>query len=104
MVPMPAVAMPPVMPVPAAVPVMVMPVTVPAHFLRLETVDFVRRGDRGLDRFIPGRPMSAVCKRIWRQRCRLRARGQRHSAGDSANSEFQKVTAFHDISSFVIHE
>jgi hypothetical protein len=56
-----------------------------------------------LDRFIPGRPMSAVCKRIWRQRCRLRARGQRHSAGDSANSEFQKVTAFHDISSFVIH-
>jgi hypothetical protein len=57
-----------------------------------------------LDRFIRGRQVSAFRERIWHQRCCLRARGQRRGAGGSAKGEFQKVTAFHDISSFVIHE
>jgi hypothetical protein len=34
----------------------------------------------------------------------LRARGKRGGAGGGSKCEFQKVTAFHDISSFVVHE
>jgi hypothetical protein len=88
----PATTMPPVTPVPVAV--------TPVHFLGLETVHLVGGGKRGLDGFFRGRQVSAFRERIWRKRCCLRACGKRRGAGGSAKSEFQKVTTFHDISSF----
>jgi hypothetical protein len=97
-------AMPPVIPVPTAVPVAVVPVTVPVHLLGLETVHLVGSGERGLSRFLRRRLVSVFCERIWRQRGCLRARGKRGGAGGGSKCEFQKVTTFHDISSFVIHE
>lgn len=92
--PVPAVpaAMPtPVTTVPVPVPVM------PTHFLGLEAVHFVLGGDSGTD--IRRQP-AAFFERMRRKWCCLRAGGQRSGAGGKSNSEFQKVAAFHVISSW----
>ena len=88
------------MAVPAPVPAMPVPVPAmsPAHLLGLEMVDFVLGGDGGTD--ILREQPAAFFQRMRRKRCSLRSRGQRGSAGGKSNGEFQKVAAFHVISSW----
>jgi hypothetical protein len=92
---MPAVAMPAPM---SAVPVP-MPVMSPAHFLRRKTIGFLLGGHGRTGVLIRRRQPAAFFKRMRRKRCGLRSRGQRGGARGKSKSEFQKVTAFHDISS-----
>jgi hypothetical protein len=94
---MPAVTMPAPM---ATVPAMpaAMPVMTPAHLFGLETVHFVFGGDSRTD--IRGRQPAAFFQRMRCEWCCMRARGQRGGAGGKSNSEFQKVAAFHVISSW----
>ena len=79
----------------------VMPVMSPAHFLRLEAIDLVARCHGGMGIFAGGRQSSALGKRLRRKRGGLRARSQGGRSGGKSKGEFQKVAAFHDISSFV---
>ena len=99
----PVTAMPaaPVPTVPAAMPtpVTAVPVPVPVmptHLLGLEMIHFVLGGDSGTH---IGRQPAAFFERMRRKWCCLRAGGQRSGAGGKSNSEFQKVAAFHVISS-----
>src|SRR5450755_3676012 len=94
----PVTAMPAAMPTPVtAVPVPV-PVMPPAHLLGLETVHFVFGGDSGTE--IPGEQPAVFFKRMRRKRCCLRSRGQCGGARGKSNGNFQKVAAFHDVSSW----
>jgi hypothetical protein len=81
--------------VPAAVMAMPMP---PAHLFGLEMIDIVLRGDRGF-RIFAARRHEAGFRRYRRQRRGFRARSKRGSASDISKGEFQKVAAFHHISS-----
>ena len=86
-------------PVVATVPAAVMPAPVaPTHLFGLEPIDIILRGDRGVRAFAV-RWREAVFRRYRRQRCGLRARSKRCSAGDISKGEFQKMAAFHHISS-----
>jgi len=86
----------------ATVPAAVMPAAVaPAHLFGLEAIDIVLRGDRGF-RTIAVRWREAVFHRYRRQRRGLRARSKRGSTGDISQGEFQKVAAFHLISSLAL--
>ena len=96
-VPAPVTAVPVV---PSPVPVMV-PVMAPPHFLRLQLFHLGPAGDRGTDILIRGRQQPAFRKRLRRQWCCLRTGRDRGSTGGYSNGDFQKVTAFHDISFFV---
>jgi len=73
----------------------------PAHFFRLETVDLVTRGDGGLGIRAIGK-RSALDERLRHQGGGLRTRGERHATCRKSKGEFQKVPAFHDISSSAI--
>jgi hypothetical protein len=72
----------------------------PAHLFGLEAVHLVARGNSWAGVFIRRRHPSVFCERMRRKRCGLGADGQRGSAGGCSKGEFQKVAAFHDISSF----
>jgi hypothetical protein len=90
--------------VPAAVMTMTMPMPVPpAHLFGLEMIDVVLRGDRGFRTFA-ARRHEAGFRRYRRQRRGLRARSKRSSTGDISKGEFQKVAAFHHISSLAHRE
>ena len=67
--------------------------------LRLETIDFVLCNDRGLGGFA-ARRHETLYSRNRRQRRGIRGRSKCCGCGGSgkSNSEFQKMTAFHDIS------
>jgi hypothetical protein len=96
-VPAPMAAAPapmtPMAPMPSPVPVMS-----PAHLFRPELIDIVLRDDRGF-RALAARRQEALLWRNRRQRRRLRARSKRRRACNKSKGEFQKVAAFHDISS-----
>jgi hypothetical protein len=81
-----------------AMPMPSVPVMSPADFFRLEVVHIVLRDDRGLRAFAPS--MLRRNRRQWRRIC---AGSKCRSARGYAKGEFQKMTAFHDISSLV-HE
>ena len=68
----------------------------PTHLLGLEMIHFVLGGDSGTD---IGRQPAAFFERMRRKWCCLRANSQRSGAGGKSNGEFQKVAAFHVISS-----
>jgi hypothetical protein len=74
------------------------PVMAPAHLLGLDTVNLVFGGDSGTD--ILREQPAASFQRMRRKWCGLRAHCQRGGAGGKSSSEFQKVAAFHDISSW----
>jgi hypothetical protein len=73
----------------------------PTHFFGLEPIDFIACGDGGLGIRIGGE-LTIRNQRLRRQRCSLRARGERDSASRKSKGESQKVPAFHDISSSAI--
>jgi hypothetical protein len=88
----------------ATVPAAVMPAPVaPTHLFGLEPIDIVLRGDRGF-RTLAMRWREAMFRRYRRQRRGLRARSKRGSTGDISQGEFQKVAAFHHISSLAHRE
>jgi hypothetical protein len=63
-------------------------------------LDLIARGHGGTSIVGGGQP-AACAKRLRRKRRSLRARGERRGSGGKSNGEFQKVPAFHDISSLV---
>jgi hypothetical protein len=79
-------------------PMAVMPVMPPPHFFGLEAIDLVARGHGGMDIFIGGR-QPALTGQLRRKRRGLRARGEGGGSSGKSNSEFQKISALHDISS-----
>jgi hypothetical protein len=72
----------------------------PAHFFRREAIDLLARRDGGLGIRIDGQ-FGVVGERRRHQRRGLRARCKRDAARGKSKGEFQKVSAFHDISSSV---
>jgi hypothetical protein len=93
----PVPAMPAAMPTPVPTVPVPVPVMPPAHLLGLEMIHFVLGGDSGTD---IGRQPAAFFERMRRKWCCLRANSQRGCAGGKSNSKFQKVAAFHVISSW----
>lgn len=91
---MPAATPTPTTPAPAAT-------AAPAHFFRFETIDFFTRSDGGMGILIGGE-LTVRNQRLRRQGGSLRTRGERHAACGKSKGEFQKVPAFHDISSSAI--
>jgi len=79
-------------------PMAVMPVMSPPHFFGLEAIDLIARGHGGMGIFIGGK-LSALTERLRQKRRGLRARGKSGGSGRKSNGEFQKIPAFHDISS-----
>ena len=75
--------------------------TAPAHFLGFEPIDFLFGGDGGM-RIGIGSGLTIRNQRLRRQRCGLCACGERDAARRKSKGEFQKVPAFHDISSSAI--
>jgi hypothetical protein len=73
----------------------------PAHFFRLEAIDFIARGDGGTGIRMGGE-LTIRSQRLRRQGCCLRACGERDTACRKSKGEFQKVPAFHAISSSAI--
>src|ERR1700676_384575 len=82
-------------------PVTVVPVMAPTHLFRLEAAHFVfgRHGGNGI--FVHRRQPFIFRNRGRRKRRRLRTRSERHSTSGKSNSEFQKMSALHDICSFI---
>ena len=72
----------------------------PAHFFRREAIDLLTRSDGGLRIGIDGQS-GIVGERRRHQRRGLRARCKRDTARGKSKGEFQKVAAFHHISSSV---
>lgn len=72
----------------------------PAHFFRCETIGLLGRCDGGLGIRI-GRQFGVVGERRRHQRRGLRTRCKCDAARSKAKGEFQKVAAFHRISSSV---
>jgi hypothetical protein len=68
----------------------------PAHFFRREAIDLLARSDGGL-----GIRTSGQFERRRHQRRGLRARCKRDAARGKSKGEFQKVAAFHHISSSI---
>ena len=73
----------------------------PAHFLGFEMIDFIRGGYGRMSIRAGFRRRPVTNQRMRRQRCSLRARGERSGAGGKSKGEFQKMAAFHDISLLV---
>jgi hypothetical protein len=70
----------------------------PPHLFGREAVRLILAGNGGTRILVGGRQMSAFGKRLWQQRCSLRARGQRGTTRNKSKGKFQKVAAFHDNS------
>jgi hypothetical protein len=71
----------------------------PAHFFRLEMIDLFARGNRRMG-ILVGRP--AFDQRLRHQGRGPRGRSKRDAASRKSKGKFQKVPAFHDISSFAL--
>jgi hypothetical protein len=69
----------------------------------LETVDLVLRDISGYRGFA-ARRHETLFRRYRRQRCGPGAGSQRGGAGNTSKGQFQKMTAFHDISSLARRE
>ena len=76
--------------------------TAPAHFFRREAIDLLARSDGGLRIRIDGQ-LGVVGERRRHQRRGLSARCKRDAARGKSKGEFQKVAAFHHISSSVCY-
>src|SRR6266705_3344596 len=87
-------------PVAATVPAAVIPAA-PTHLFGLEAIGIVLRGNRGFRAFA-ARWHRAVFRQYRRQRRGLRTRRKCCSTGDISKGEFQKVAAFHLISSLAL--
>jgi hypothetical protein len=74
----------------------------PANFFRRELVNLLTGRDGGLDVLVGGK-LGVVGERRRHQRGGLRARGKRDATGGKSKGEFQKVAAFHHISSSVCY-
>src|SRR6266851_2630118 len=100
---MPAAATPaPVAATPAPVTAAPAPVTpVPAHLFGLQMFYLLAGRDRRTGLLIRRRQPPVLYERMRRKRRGLRARGKCGSARGKSKGEFQKVAAFHDISSVV---
>jgi hypothetical protein len=72
----------------------------PANFLRRELLDLLTARHGGLDILVGGE-LGVFIERRRHQRSGLRARGKRDATGGKSKGEFQKVAAFHHISSSV---
>jgi hypothetical protein len=72
----------------------------PAYFLGRELIDLLTRGDGRLRIRINGE-LGVLVERRRHQRGGFRAGGERNATGGKSESEFQKVAAFHHISSSV---
>jgi hypothetical protein len=96
----PAPVTPAPTPVAATVPAAVIPAP-PTHLFGLEAIGIVLRGNRGFRAFA-ARWHNAVFRRYRRQRRGLRTRSKCCSTGDISKGEFQKVAAFHLISSLAL--
>jgi hypothetical protein len=70
----------------------------PAHFFRLEVVDLIAGRDGGMG-ILMGGELTFGDQRMRGQRSRPRGGGERDAACRKSKGEFQKVPAFHDISS-----
>ena len=81
----------------AVVPAPVMPV--PAHLFGLQMFHLLTGGYGGTSVLIRRRQPSVLRERMRRKRRGLRARGKCGSAHGKSKGKFQKVAAFHDISS-----
>ena len=90
----------PATPAPAPSAPAAMTAAAPAHFFRREAIDLLARRDGGLGIRIDGQ-FGVVGERRRHQRRGLRARCKRDAAGGKSKGEFQKVAAFHHISSSV---
>ena len=96
----------PAAPVPAApapmtvtpAPVAVVPMPVPADLFRLEALHLALATHGRTGSSIARRQLSAFCQRLRRQRRGLGAGSQRGGSGRKSKGDFQKMTAFHDIS------
>ena len=77
-----------------------MPAVAPARFFRREAIDLLTRRDGGLGIRIDGQ-FGVVGERRRHQRRGLRARCKRNAARGKSKGEFQKMAAFHQISSSV---
>ena len=86
----------PVTVAPAAMAAMTPPTMAPAHFFRLQPIDLITRSDGRMGIGI-GRP--AFDQRLRHQGRGPRGRSERHAACRKSKGEFQKVPAFHHISS-----
>src|SRR6202022_3922201 len=82
-------------------PVTVVPVMAPTHLFRLEAAHFVFGRDGGNGIFVRRRQPFIFRNRGRRKRRRLRTRSERHSTSGKSHSEFQKMSALHDICSFI---
>jgi hypothetical protein len=71
----------------------------PAHLFGRKPIDLVAGGDRGMGISIAWLRRLLAGDRLRHQRRCLRTRGQRRGASGKPKSEFQKMAAFHDISS-----
>ena len=74
--------------------------SMPAHLLGLEVLDLCFRGDGGVNIAIRGWQTVGFHHRLRRNWRGPRGGGQRSRPGGESEREFQKVTAFHDISRF----
>jgi hypothetical protein len=72
----------------------------PAHLFGLEVLDLCLRCDGGVNIAIGRRQILGFHHRLRRNRGGPRGGGQRSRPGGESEREFQKVTAFHDISLF----
>ena len=90
----------PATPAPAPSAPAAMTAAAPAHFFRREAIDLLARRDGGLGIRIDGQ-FGVVGERRRHQRRGLRARCKRDAARGKSKGEFQKVAAFHHISSSV---
>lgn len=100
MAPVPTAPVPmaptPMAPAPAPMPTTPAPVPVPIYFLRLETIDFIARGDSGMG-IRAGREPSAPGHRLRHQRRGLNTGGECRGARSNAKCNLQEIPAFHDI-------
>jgi hypothetical protein len=81
------------------VPAPVMPV--PAHLFGLQMFYLLAGGNGGTGLVVRRRQPPVLCEWMRRKRRGLRARGKCGSARGKSKGKFQKVAAFHDISSVV---
>ena len=99
----PVTAVPAMVPAPvAAMPVPVVPVMSPTHLLGRKALDLGFGCDGGMKVFARRRRTFVFRKRQLRRKrrglCACSQRGGAGGASGKSNGQFQKVTAFHDIS------